>query len=326
MSSKFQAREFAKFAGTAVGAFRVVQKSWILKVQSPRSPSSDRDSRDGSARVAFADITLEVMPDRSIIGRAVYETVPGSGSKLSYELPPDSSLLWATVDFNNAIPLRSPTGTWSIACDPRASVANRIALENGRTGGRYAGRDLARRSAPRWRGTGDDAGFRLYTSGVDRERRKQRGARTSPGWHVWRWPAPTGWPVAPAILSPSFDRSSGRDHEKLVSLLINHEMALRGAERNVRWARHAGTKDELARVEHDLELIRVARAARAGCAATSGSRRGSLVRADLSGRGTCQPHSPHGGSTRTQRAGPHSSGWPANLIHRCHARNRADFV
>src|SRR5258708_29819651 len=34
-------------------------------------------------------------------------------------------------------------------------------------------------------------------------------------------------------LVAKFDRSSGRDHEKLVALLINHEMALRGALRNI---------------------------------------------------------------------------------------------
>ena len=63
-------------------------------------------------------------------------------------------------------------------------------------------------------------------------------------------------------LVAKLDRSSGRDHEKLVSLLINHEMALRGAERNVRWTRHGPNKDEIARVEHDLDLIRVARTTR----------------------------------------------------------------
>ena len=31
------------------------------------------------------------------------------------------------------------------------------------------------------------------------------------------------------------DRSSGRDHKRLVSLLINHELALRGAVRSARW-------------------------------------------------------------------------------------------
>lgn len=63
-------------------------------------------------------------------------------------------------------------------------------------------------------------------------------------------------------LVAKLDRSSGRDHEKLVSLLINHEMALRGAERNLHWTRHGTTKDENARVQHDLDLIRVARTTR----------------------------------------------------------------
>ena len=40
--SKFQAREFAMVAGTAVGAFRVMQKSWALRVQSPRNVAGDQ--------------------------------------------------------------------------------------------------------------------------------------------------------------------------------------------------------------------------------------------------------------------------------------------
>ena len=65
---------------------------------------------------------------------------------------------------------------------------------------------------------------------------------SSPEWLVWNWLAPTGWPVAIGDLVAKFDRSSGRDHEKLVSLLINHEMALRGAERNVRWTARAANQ------------------------------------------------------------------------------------
>jgi hypothetical protein len=63
-------------------------------------------------------------------------------------------------------------------------------------------------------------------------------------------------------LVAKFDRSSGRDHQKLVSLLINHEMALRGAERNAQWARQAATKEAKSRIEQNLDRIRVARTSR----------------------------------------------------------------
>ena len=116
--------------------------------------------------MAFADIMLEAMPDRSIIGRAVYDTVPGTGPSLSFELPPESSLLWATVDFNPGTPLRSSTGTWSIACDPHRQ--SRIGLL-WRTGPSSTGSTWPVRSPRAGVGPGDDAGFGLLTSGIDRE-------------------------------------------------------------------------------------------------------------------------------------------------------------
>ena len=179
-----------------------MQKSWTLRVQSPRNVSQDSGSpRSGSARVAFADIMMEAMPDRSIIGRAVYETVPGTGPSLSFELPPESSLLWATVDFNPAVPLRSSTGTWSIACDQRRQ--SRIGLIWRTEPPRPARSDLARCSSPRGGGPGDDARFRLHTSGIDREPRRLKRGSSSPEWLVWRWLAPTGWPAPSAISLPS---------------------------------------------------------------------------------------------------------------------------
>jgi hypothetical protein len=256
--SKFQAREFATSAGTAFGVFRVMQKSWILRVQSPRNVSPDSDFRDGSARVASADITLEAMPDRSIIGRAVYDTVPGTGPSLSFELPPESSLLWATVDFEPGAPLRSSTGTWSIACDQHRQ--SRIGLL-WRTGPPAPGPTLPV-PLPR-AGVGPAMTFvSVYSPPGAILRQGIIPGLELVGMARWEM-ARADW-LARSIgdLVAKFDRSSGREHEKLVSLLINHEMALRGAQRNVRWTARAGTKEESGRVEHDLNLIRAARAAR----------------------------------------------------------------
>ena len=256
--SKFQAREFATGGGTAVGAFRVMQKSWILRVQPPRNVPQDRDFAEGSARVAFADIMLEAMPDRSIIGRAVYDTVPGTGASLLFDLPPESSLLWATVDFNPGTALRSSGGTWSIACDPHRQSRIGLLWRTGpppsgspwpvglpRAGVGPATTLVSVYSPP---GSivrqGNDTGLELAGMSRLEMARADRLARSI------------------GDLVARFDRSSGRDHEKLVSLLINHEMALRGAQRNVRWTVRPRTNDERVRVEHDLALIQSARAAR----------------------------------------------------------------
>jgi hypothetical protein len=63
-------------------------------------------------------------------------------------------------------------------------------------------------------------------------------------------------------LVAKIDRSSGRDHEKVVSLIINHEMALRAALRNAQSSEATGIRPEAGQVEHDVELIRLARATR----------------------------------------------------------------
>ncbi len=59
-------------------------------------------------------------------------------------------------------------------------------------------------------------------------------------------------------LVAKIDRSSGRDHEKLVSLLINHEMALRSAHRSIQALNPAPTKVEKSRIDNDFALIRSA--------------------------------------------------------------------
>ena len=56
-ASKFQAREFATFGGTAVGAFRVVKDSWTVSVELPKIASRDMDSveRFGPSRLCRND-------------------------------------------------------------------------------------------------------------------------------------------------------------------------------------------------------------------------------------------------------------------------------
>jgi hypothetical protein len=55
------------------------------------------------------------------------------------------------------------------------------------------------------------------------------------------------------------DRSSGRDHERLVSLLVNHEMALRSAERNVGQIARGSTRADVDGDRADPRAIQAAR-------------------------------------------------------------------
>jgi hypothetical protein len=71
------------------------------------------------------------------------------------------------------------------------------------------------------------------------------------------------------------DRSSGRDHEKLVSLLVNHELALRSAERGDRRGDPAAPRTDKRGSEPGSERIRAARAA------TAESTRRAGLEADL---------------------------------------------
>src|SRR5262249_58221315 len=61
---------------------------------------------------------MAVMPDRGVIGRAMYEVVPDSGRLLTIELPTGSTILWAAVEPTPSVPLRAGPSSWSIVLDP----------------------------------------------------------------------------------------------------------------------------------------------------------------------------------------------------------------
>jgi hypothetical protein len=260
-ASRFQAREFATFGGTAVGAFRVVKDSWTVSVELPKIASRDMDSWSGSARVAFAETMMVVMPDRSSLGRAVYETVPGTGPNLSCELPPGSTLLWATVDFNPAVPLRSSSGIWSIHCDNRRQSRIGLIWRTEPTTSRSM-RSTSSVGLPRAGAGSANTLVSIYTPpGLTVSRGDSSGLEIAGMARLEM--ARADW-LARCVgdLVAKFDRSSGRDHEKLVALLINHEMALRGALRNIQALDPARAKVESDRFANDFATLRSARAAR----------------------------------------------------------------
>jgi hypothetical protein len=265
LATRFHASDFAPGAGTLASAFRVNQKSWALRLLSPGNTAGDSESRTGSARLTLADIMVVVLADRSILGRAVYDTVAGTGAGLSFVLPADSTLLWATVDLNPVVPVRSSTGTWSITCDDRRP--SRIALIWASAAGSSSAMGSSSKfsvSLPR-AGTGPATTLLSVYAPPGLALGPIENAGLEPTGMARLEMARADW-LARSVgdFVARFDRSSGRDHEKLVSLLINHEMALRSAERSVQWTTPApsDTRGEKGRVDRDVDLIQSARAAR----------------------------------------------------------------
>jgi hypothetical protein len=257
-AAKFRAKEFVSGVGTRLAAFRVMSKEWILKVQMARN-GSDAEAPEQS-RVALADLLVSIAADGSATGRAAYDLYPGSGRTLTFELPANGTLLGVTIDSNPSTTLRDSAGRWSIILEnrhpsrvcliwrapPSATPASGrpVSLELPRAGIGQSPALVAVHLAPQTVIEGDLGGLEpAATSRFELARADQLGRVISD-------------------LVSRIDRSSGRDHEKLVSLLINQEMALRDAERSIRWSEPSRLNTSGGRFQRDSALIESARSDR----------------------------------------------------------------
>jgi hypothetical protein len=260
-SAMFQASEFATGTGSTMNAYRVTRDSWVLRVQSPHSASRNGESHQASASLAFAEMAVVLMQDQSCLGRAVFDTIPGTGSALWFELPVDSSLVWATVDSNPAVPMRFSSGKWSIACDGRREARIGLYWRTNPAPPR-SGHSIWPVTLPRLGAGSAPALISLYKPpGVVLMQEDHGGlAPVGPArFEVTR----ADWIARRARdFIPQIDRSSGRDHEKLMTFLVNHEIALRGALRAVQWSKRAAIRSEPGQTQRDLDLIRSSRTAR----------------------------------------------------------------
>ena len=224
-ASRFRDKEFERDVGRPDRAFHVLRNPWVLRIQLPRGIPESGGSRDDAARVALADLTMTVLPDRSIIGRAAYETVPESGHLLTVELPAESSILWAAVDSNPTIPLQSGPGAWSIVLDGRREERICVIWKTGPAAPPTTRSSNWSIALPR-AGVGTSRSLlTVFTpSGVTVEGIPAGFEPAS----MARLEMARADAIAQSIRSflGQLDRSSGRDHERLVSLLINHELAL----------------------------------------------------------------------------------------------------
>jgi len=258
-ANRFKDEEFGDVPGTNSRAFHVERDNWSLKVQIPPATDDAGGAAKESARVVSADVNVTMLPDRSLQGRAVYETQARTGRFLVAELPPDSTLLWTTVDQSPTAPLRSSEGRWLIPLGEQGPC--RVSLF-------WSATD------PVVGSTGSAWSLVLPSAGVGR-------VSTLVTLHL-----PDHLTIKPSLAGmeltvpdrmeleradriarqinefiAQIDRSSGRDRERATSLLIAHEMSLRSAERSLRWSARVGDRTRKARAEFDLEVIQSTRKA-----------------------------------------------------------------
>jgi hypothetical protein len=288
-ATRFQAREFASDFGTAVSAYRATREGWSLRVPLPRNLGRANDSQDGSARVALADVTVVATPGESSIGRAVYETVAESGSSLSFALARGCSLLWATVDGIPVTPFQSSSGRWTIALDDRRPARVGLIWKTEGTVS-SASRRLGSVALPRAGSGPAPTLVTVYTPPQIGIQGDFGGLEPTTMARVEMVRAE--W-IASSIsdLVAKFDRSSGRDHERLVLLLLSQEMALRSAARSDQRG-DLQAKPRTLRAGPSPEKIRAARTASVETARRAG------LEADLA---SVQDYL---GESRTDLAGP----------------------
>ena len=187
----FADRVFSRDEGTNAGTYRVEAPTWALRIPISAGGAKATGTRDDAARVDLADVTLTVMPDRSVLGRALYDLDPDGGRMLTVNLPADGVILWAADEPEPTVPLRDGASRWSFAVDPdrlgRVCVIWRTPPPRGDgaparpCGGMQCPAPASRRAGPghglataRRRGRGDADGLQTGLA-----RRARRGTRRS---------------------------------------------------------------------------------------------------------------------------------------------------
>jgi len=255
-ASRFQDAAFGGATGMATRAFRVERDGWSLKVQAP--PHGDPASSAGgqTASVENADLCYVVMADGSVVGRATYQIKPHSGQFLAVEPSGGGELARATVDGATVTPLLAEGGRWTIPLgEPTGSMVNLVWTERARALDPASPRSL---SPPR---AGEGRSPLLLTVHLPQD----AALRPSPGdleaVGPERLDLERAGRVARRIteLLAEMDRGSGRDRQRLTSLLIEHELALRAAERALQELVRSPDRARRDRATRELEVVQTSR-------------------------------------------------------------------
>jgi hypothetical protein len=252
----FQADEFSRVPGADLWAFRVERDNWSLRVQLPPSADPGDDARESSARVVSADVTITETADGKRMGRAVYEVQPRTGPFLVTELPKGGTLIWSTLENQPVGPLRSAEGRWLVPLGDQ--TATRVCLFW---------------SEPPPQGSGETPwSLRLPRTGMGRMSTlvtlrlpDEIAIRPSLGGLELSVPDRMELERADRIarqigeILGRLGRGPVLDRDRIVPLLIAHEMTLRSAERSLRRNARRGEATRRERAERDLQVIQSTR-------------------------------------------------------------------
>ena len=259
-ASRFQDAAFGGATGMATRAFRVERDGWSLKIQAP--PHGDAASTSGAqtASVENADLSYVVMADGSILGRATYQIKPHSGQFLAVEPSDGGELTRATVDGLTVTPLLAEGGRWTIPLgEPSGALVNLVWTEKPPAADPAAVTAVPRSLSP------PRAGEERTPSLVTVYLPPNAVIRPSPGDLEAVGPERLDLERAGRIarriteLLSEMDRGSGRDRQRLTSLLIEHELALRTAERALEALVRSPDRARRDRASRELEVVRTSR-------------------------------------------------------------------
>lgn len=256
-ASRFEDAAFGNAAGMATRAFHVERDGWSLKAQAPPHGDAATASGDQTASVESADLSLTMAADGSALGHATYQIKPHSGRFLVVEPSAGAGLAWATVDGSAVTPLLAEGGRWTIPLgEPAGSLVNLVWTEPPPA---PSAEDAPRSLAPPR--AGETAAPSVMTVHLP------LGARIRPAPSGLETVGPerldlerAGW-VGRRIteLLAELDRGSGRDRQRLTSLLIEHELALRSAERALRALARSADRGRRDQATRELEMVQGSR-------------------------------------------------------------------
>ncbi|AMV37126.1 hypothetical protein [Planctomyces sp. SH-PL62] len=259
-ASRFQDEEFGAATGLAARAYHVdvdVDR-WSLDVQTPTGDDAGLGGGDVTARVRDAELLCVLAPDGGATGTATYRTEPRSGPFLTVAPPEAGRLLRAAVDGAAVRPLLDAESRWVIPLGDQAarSVTLTWAAEGAGAGAEIQGRrDLG---LPR---VGDGRTPTLVVLHLPADEAIDASSLGLEAVGPERQQLERADRVARQVvdLIAEMDRGSGRDRGRLVSLLIEHESALRGAERALLAASRSADRGRRDRAARDLDVIKGSR-------------------------------------------------------------------
>jgi hypothetical protein len=261
-AGRFRDAEFWHPPGAPMRVYHVARENWTLRAQLPAVAEEAQGQAADSARVAAADLSLTILPDRSVMARGLYETQARSGRFLVAYPPGSARLLWATVDQSPIRVLMAADGRWLI---PLADEGpHRVGLYwEGAPGGSGAGPPGTHESLLELPRVGPGRVPSLVTIRAPEELVIRPTLTDLEPVSFDRLELERADRTARQIneFQAQIDRRSSRDRERIGALVIAHELAIRAADRSLRLAARKGDRGRRHRAERDLEVIRSARKA-----------------------------------------------------------------